>query len=57
MKKAKTIVSKAKQRHTTNVSVPASKEKFRRLKYMNLKERVDLTKKLAHLEATKDIII
>lgn len=55
MKKVK--ISTNKPRHTTNVSVPAPKEHFRKLKYMGLKERVDLTKKLAHLELTKDIII
>lgn len=55
MKKVK--VSTAKKRTTQNIKVPASKEHFRKLKYMGVKERVDLTKKLAHLEATKDIII
>lgn len=55
MKKPK--VSTAKKRKTENVRVPASKERFRKLKYMTTAQRVKLSKRIAHFEATKNITI
>ena len=55
MKKQK--VSTAKKRHSTNVTVPASKERHHKMKFMTTAQRVKLPKRIAHFEVTKDITI